>query len=160
MATSHILFYRWKEGNKGVNIFQRDIFYLTRLLSACCKIYCFAFQKRRFCTVKAALLHRKTYAFAMSKRSYHFLIELSLQNGSRISVFPFDSKEEMNLLSIRIIGLIYRVDCAANFYILESISTNGVSFLNFICIFVCLLYKFFTLTCNTKANEFYGMAKL
>ena len=45
-----------------------------------CKTYCFAFQKRRFCTVKAAVLQRKTYAFAMPKRSYHFLRELSLQN--------------------------------------------------------------------------------
>ena len=44
------------------------------------KTCCFAFQKRRFCTVKAAVLHRKTYAFAMSKRSYHFLTELSLQS--------------------------------------------------------------------------------
>ncbi|ATV28781.1 hypothetical protein CTM63_06350 [Prevotella intermedia] len=76
------------------------------MLSVCCKTYCFVFQKRRFCTVKAALLHRKTYAFAMSKRSYHFLTELSLQNRSRISVFPFDSKEEMNLQIIRIIRLI------------------------------------------------------
>ena len=58
------------------------------------------------CTAKAALLHRKTYAFAMSKRSYHFLTELSLQNGSGNSVFPFDSKEEMNLLTISIIRLI------------------------------------------------------
>ena len=106
MATSHILFYRWKEDNKGVNIFQEGIYCLTRLLSVCCKTYCFAFQKRRFCTVKAALLHCKTYAFAMSKRSYHFLTELSLQNRSRNSAFPFDSKEEMHLLSISIIGLL------------------------------------------------------
>ena len=28
------------------------------------KTCCFAFQKRRFCTVKAALLHCKTAAFA------------------------------------------------------------------------------------------------
>ena len=28
------------------------------------------------CRVKAALLQRKTYAFAKSKRSYHFLTEL------------------------------------------------------------------------------------
>ncbi|AFJ08248.1 hypothetical protein PIN17_A1060 [Prevotella intermedia 17] len=41
-----------------------------------CRTSCFAFQKRRFCTVKAALLQRKTYAFAKSKRSYHFLTEL------------------------------------------------------------------------------------
>ena len=45
-----------------------------------CKTYCFAFQKRRFCTVKAAVLHRKTYAFAMPKRNYRFLTKLSLQN--------------------------------------------------------------------------------
>ena len=43
------------------------------------KTYCFAFQKRRFYTVKAAVLRCKTAAFAMSKRSYHFLTELFLQ---------------------------------------------------------------------------------
>ena len=43
------------------------------------KTYCFAFQKRLFCTVKAAVLQRKRAAFASSKRSYHFLRELSLQ---------------------------------------------------------------------------------
>ncbi len=43
------------------------------------KTYCFAFQKRRFYTVKAAVLQRKTAAFATSKRSYHFLTDLSLQ---------------------------------------------------------------------------------
>ena len=31
----------------------------------CCKTYCFAFQKRRFCTVKAALLRCKTAAFTV-----------------------------------------------------------------------------------------------
>ena len=46
----------------------------------CCKTYCFAFQKRRFYTVKVAVLQRKTAAFAMPKRSYHFLTELSLQS--------------------------------------------------------------------------------
>ncbi len=35
--------------------------------------------------VKAAVLVGKTYAFAMSKRSYHFLTELSLQNKSENS---------------------------------------------------------------------------
>ena len=56
-----------------------------------CKTYCFAFQKRRFCAVKAAVLHRKTYAFATSKRSYHFLTELSLQSQGKIlpSVFLY-----------------------------------------------------------------------
>ena len=46
------------------------------------KTYCFAFQKRLFCTVKAYVLHRKRAAFAMSKRSYQFLTELSLQKYS------------------------------------------------------------------------------
>ncbi|PDP81917.1 hypothetical protein CLI69_06565 [Prevotella intermedia] len=32
------------------------------------------------CAVKAALLHRKTYAFATSNRNYRVLSELSLQN--------------------------------------------------------------------------------
>ena len=42
-------------------------------------IYCFAFQKRLFCKVKAYVLPCKTAAFAMSNRNYHFLIEISLQ---------------------------------------------------------------------------------
>ena len=49
-----------------------------------CKTYCFAFQKRRFCTVKATVLHRKTYAFAMPKRNYRFSTKLSLQNKGKI----------------------------------------------------------------------------
>jgi|GEM_PF-3272710 len=52
------------------------------------KTYCFAFQKRRFCTVKAALLQRKTYAFATSKRSLHFLKKLSLQKQCCFLLFP------------------------------------------------------------------------
>ena len=38
---------------KGVNIFHKHIFHLTHSLSIHCKTYCFAFQKRLFCTVKA-----------------------------------------------------------------------------------------------------------
>ena len=49
-----------------------------------CKTYCFAFQKRRFCTVKAAVLRCKRAAFAMPKRNYHFSTELSLQNKGEI----------------------------------------------------------------------------
>ena len=45
-----------------------------------CKTYCFAIQKWLFYQPKAAVLHRKTAAFATSKRSYHFLTDLSLQN--------------------------------------------------------------------------------
>ena len=70
---------RQKEGNKNVNIFQQYIYFITHSLPTHYKTYCFAFQKRRFCTVKAAVLHRKTAAFATPKRSYHFLRELSLQ---------------------------------------------------------------------------------
>ena len=50
------------------------------------KTYCFAFQKRRFCTVKAAVLPCKTAAFATPKRSYHFLRELSLQKQDTFSI--------------------------------------------------------------------------
>ena len=59
--------------HKNVNIFHKNISCVIVLLSTCCKTYCFAFQKRRFCTVKAALLQRKTYAFAMPNRNCHFL---------------------------------------------------------------------------------------
>ena len=77
---------RRKEGKKYVNIFQQYIYFITLSLPAHCKTYCFAFQKRRFCTVKAAVLHRKTSAFATPKRSYHFLRELSLQNQDTFSI--------------------------------------------------------------------------
>ena len=69
-----------KKGEKRVNIFHRRFYYVTHLLSTLSKTYCFAFQKRRFCKVKAAVLHRKTYAFAMPNRNYCFSYELSLQN--------------------------------------------------------------------------------
>ncbi|PJI26149.1 hypothetical protein CTM58_10375 [Prevotella intermedia] len=49
------------------------------MLSTLCKSYCFTFQKRRFCTVKAAVLQRKTYAFTMPNRNCCFSLELSLQ---------------------------------------------------------------------------------
>jgi len=45
-----------------------------------CKTYCLALQKRRFCTVKAALLPSKRAAFAMPNRNYRFLYELFLQS--------------------------------------------------------------------------------
>ena len=66
----------------SVNIFHKCNYCVTILLPAYYKTCCFAFQKRRFCTVKAALLHRKTAAFAMPNRNYHFSYELSLQNKS------------------------------------------------------------------------------
>ena len=52
------------------------------------KTYCFAFQKRLFCTVKAALLERKTAAFAMPNRNYRFSLELSLQRQSKFEAYP------------------------------------------------------------------------
>ncbi len=42
-----------KEDNNTVNIFRKNVSCVTRLLSMRCKTYCFAFQNRRFCTVKA-----------------------------------------------------------------------------------------------------------
>ena len=72
--------YNGKDNNKSVNIFRKNNYRITLSVSAHYKSYCFAFPKRRFCKVKAALLHRKTYAFATSNRNYHFSVELSLQN--------------------------------------------------------------------------------
>ena len=74
------LFYGEKKEDKSVNIFHKEIYRVTISLSIRCKTYCFAFQKRRSYTIKAAVLHRKTAAFATPKRSYYFLRELSLQN--------------------------------------------------------------------------------
>ena len=58
-----------------VNIFRKRISCVTIYISTCCKTYCFAMQKRRFCTVKAAVLQRKTAAFAVSNRNYRFSSE-------------------------------------------------------------------------------------
>ncbi|RQE05016.1 hypothetical protein D2S45_04850 [Prevotella intermedia] len=71
----HTLLYRWKTGNKSVKIFHRHKCCVTFSLSTHCKSCCFAFQKRRFCKVKAAVLHRKTAAFATSNRNYRFSSE-------------------------------------------------------------------------------------
>ncbi len=40
------------KGSKNVNIFHKQSYYTTLCLSAHYKTYCFAFQKRLFCTVK------------------------------------------------------------------------------------------------------------
>ena len=74
--------------DNSVNIFHKHICYVTTSLSTCCKTYCFAFQKRLFCAAKPTLLPCKRAAFATSKRSYHFLTELSLQNQSHFFVKP------------------------------------------------------------------------
>ena len=71
-----------ERGWKRVKHFRKRIYCLTCLLSTCYKTYCFALQKRRFCKVKAALLHRKRAAFATSKRNCRFSREFSLQNES------------------------------------------------------------------------------
>ncbi|AWX06748.1 hypothetical protein CTM55_03435 [Prevotella intermedia] len=58
--------------HKCVNIFRQQIYRVTSSLSTLCKTYCFTKQKRRFCTVKAAVLPCKRAAFATSNRNYHF----------------------------------------------------------------------------------------
>ena len=45
--------YGRKESNKSVIIFQESICFVTHYIPAYYKTYCFAFQKRLFCTVKA-----------------------------------------------------------------------------------------------------------
>ena len=74
------LLYTRKKDDNCVNIFHKHSYCITIYISTLYKTYCFAFQKRRFCTVKAALLHRKTYAFVTPNRNYHFFYELLLQN--------------------------------------------------------------------------------
>ena len=76
------LFYKRKVDKKTVNIFHIDSYRITFCLPTHYKTYCFAFQKRRFCTVKVAVLRCKTYAFATPNRNYYFSCELSLQNYS------------------------------------------------------------------------------
>ena len=61
-----------------------------------CKTYCFAFQKRRFCTVKAALLPSKRAAFAMPNRNYRFLNKLSLQNKGYALLFQSKNSTNRN----------------------------------------------------------------
>ena len=51
IETTYIL--EQKQDNKPVNIFSQDNYCVTFCLSAYYKTYCFAFQKRLFCTVKA-----------------------------------------------------------------------------------------------------------
>ena len=79
--------YKGKDNYKSVDIFRKNSYRITHSVSAHYKSYCFAFPKRRFCTVKVALLHRKTYAFATSNRNYHFSSELSLQYIRYIASF-------------------------------------------------------------------------
>ncbi|APW34267.1 hypothetical protein CTM58_04080 [Prevotella intermedia] len=47
------VFYKREKGKSIVNIFHKRIYHITSSLSMRCKTYCFAFQKRLFCTVKA-----------------------------------------------------------------------------------------------------------
>ena len=54
-----------EKGEKGVNIFHKRNYCVTISLSAHCKTYCYALRKRRFYTVKAALLRCKRAAFGM-----------------------------------------------------------------------------------------------
>ena len=93
--------YKGKDYNKSVNIFRKSDCYITYSVSAHYKSYCFAFPKRRFCTVKAALLHRKTYAFATSNRNYHFSSELSLQYVRYIASFIKQQNGLMHCLFYR-----------------------------------------------------------
>ena len=49
----HTLLYIGENGNNCVNIFRKHNYSVTTCISTLCKTYCFAFQKRLFCTVKA-----------------------------------------------------------------------------------------------------------
>ncbi|ATV52231.1 hypothetical protein CTM50_03710 [Prevotella intermedia] len=49
----YTLFNIGKSDNKSINIFRTRMYRVTISLSMLCKTYCFAFQKRLFCMVKA-----------------------------------------------------------------------------------------------------------
>jgi hypothetical protein len=51
-----------------------------------------------FCTVKEPLLVGKTAAFATPKRSYHFLMKLSLQSKGYFIIFIKQEKEKLVFL--------------------------------------------------------------
>jgi len=72
-------FYMQKTADNSVNIFHKHNYHITISLSIHCKTCRFAFRNRPFCTVKEPVLHYKRAAFAMPKRSYHFLTRLFLQ---------------------------------------------------------------------------------
>ena len=78
------MFQSKKEEGKTVNIFYECERCVGCLLSVYYNDCYFVFQKRRFQMIKAAVLHRKTAAFATLKHSYHFLGELSLQSDGEI----------------------------------------------------------------------------
>ena len=80
-------FYMQKTADNSVNIFYKNIYCITISLSIHCKICRFAFRNRPFCTVKEPVLHYKRAAFAMPKRSYHFLTRLFLQKRTALINF-------------------------------------------------------------------------
>ena len=55
IGKSKYLLLLFKMRTNSVNIFHKLISCVTIYISTCCKTYCFALQKRRFCTVKAKL---------------------------------------------------------------------------------------------------------
>ena len=80
-------FYMQKTADNSVNIFYKNIYCITISLSIHCKTCRFAFRNRPFCTVKEPVLHYKRAAFAMPKRSYHFLTRLFLQKRTALINF-------------------------------------------------------------------------
>ena len=70
IGKSKYLLLLFKMRTNSINIFHKYINRITILLSACCKTYCFALPKRRFCTVKAAVLQRKTAAFGIQNNRF------------------------------------------------------------------------------------------
>ena len=95
-SSGNNLLYSRKKGDNCVNIFHKQSYHITNCISRLYKTYCFAFQKRRFCTVKAAVLRCKTAAFATSKRNCHFLTKLSLQNKGEFRCLSSARKRKAN----------------------------------------------------------------
>lgn len=55
IGKSKYLLLLFKMRTNSVNIFRKCISCITIYISTCCKTYCFALQKRRFCVAKQPL---------------------------------------------------------------------------------------------------------
>ena len=102
--------------HKAVNIFHTHNYCITTYAPTLYKTYCFALQKRRFCMVKAALLHRKTAAFATSQLQmisilrFQCVLDSFLPMGKYISSYPWDRGSSKCFLFFYYFLPVYNID--------------------------------------------------
>ena len=74
-------FYKQEESFKSVNIFHKRNYCVTTSLSAYCKTYCFAFQKRLFCKVKRRFCDAKSRFRNAKPKLWFFLRTIFTKQG-------------------------------------------------------------------------------